>query len=279
MDDYNDDNDFRQCVWNSNFDLNIVKLLKAGRLLGSVSKSVELIQKVVDDVHYLIVGVGFFDVLASILLQPVLSPQEDEERILAYLIVKNQDKSVDCGISRLIDSFIYSRKRKTNVACNVLKIISSYIVHDNSDNDNEDNFQNARNAPKALVKVLIEEKDENIIDMCLNLLIRLDSRDDYLSMIAFGICEALMYIMKTFPLDQNKMDNVLDIIYEIIYYGDHIEIFVSLGLIHSLVELYNSPYEYNLIPSLVRSSCRYDEDIINQFIALGIPKGSNFFTV
>jgi hypothetical protein len=133
----------------------MVKLLQGGKLLGRVSKSVELIQEIVDNVRYLTVSFGFFDSLASILLQPVLSPQEDEERILAYLIVKNQDKSIDCGISRLIDSFIYSRKRKTSVACNVLKIISRFIIQDNSDSDNEDNFQNALNIPKALVKVLI----------------------------------------------------------------------------------------------------------------------------
>jgi hypothetical protein len=285
MIDYNDDDNFRECVWyNSNFDRNMIKLLQEGRLLGRVSKSVELIQKIVDDVHYLDVSASFFNSLASILLKPVLSAQEDEERILAYLIVKNQDKSIDCSISRLIDSYIYSRKGKTRIACNVLKIISRFIVHENSDRDNKDNFENALKISKALVKVLIEEKDENIIDMCLNLLIRLDSRDDYLSMIeidylsmiGIGICEALMNIIKTFPLDRKKMENVQSIIYDITYNGQLIEIFVSLGLLHSLVEAFNSPYQ-ELIPDLVGNLCKCDKRIIDQFIALGVPKGSDFF--
>jgi hypothetical protein len=272
----------------NDFDLNIVILLQGGDC-WRVRKSLELIQKIVGDAHNSIIRKlirdddEMFDSLASILLQPIESSDENEKRSLVYLIAKNQDKSIDFGIARLIDSFLYSRKGKTDIARNVLKILTVFI---DQEQGNEDFILNARsNIPKALIKTLIEEKDADIIKMSLELWIGLDQDvHDFNSMCSGqeGICEALICIMKTHPSDRNKMFNVIYIILGIVCHSGHdsyIEEFITLGLLNSLVEVFNNCPDVNRIgpvAGLVGFLCTYNRSWIEEFYALGIPKGSRF---
>jgi hypothetical protein len=141
---------FGEAVWyNNNFDSNLAKLSRGGDC-RRVRKSLVFITHMINGESdcILIVSAEMFDSLASIILQPMLSSQEDNERKLVYLIAKNQDMAIDGSISRLIDSFIYSRKEKVSIAYNVLKILSAFeCIH----------ISNGTKIPKALIKILIKK--------------------------------------------------------------------------------------------------------------------------
>jgi hypothetical protein len=100
----------------------------------------------------------FFDALASIWCQPIRSSHEDEETKWFYLIVKNQDKAIDHGISRLIYSFLYSPQGKCAIMCDALSIMSTF-VNDDSPVKNIIYCLKAPYIPKAFVNILIELKD------------------------------------------------------------------------------------------------------------------------
>lgn len=159
-----EDSAFRQNVWyNNDFDDNMVKLLQEGDC-WKVRKSLELLDEIVEDADDLTVSVEIFDSLALILLQPMQSSEEYEERKWVYLIMKNQDKPITQDTSRLIDSFLYSEEGKVRISANVLKIITTFI-NDNTEDDedfdlgsNKVHFLDASNIPKALVEILSEKK-------------------------------------------------------------------------------------------------------------------------
>jgi hypothetical protein len=268
----------------NDFDSNLIKLFEGGNC-WRVRKSLVIIQKIVDDTHDIPVSVDFFCSLASILLQPLRSFQEDEERKMTYLIIKNQNTAIDNGISRLIDSFLYSRKGKTAIAYNVLQIISSVIVNQNND-DNIENFSYSASIPKALIKTIIEEKENaDVIEMCLKLLRKYQLNQGpcydsakYTDFIGNGICEALMFIMKTYTYDFDKMKIMIQTLLDITDNRHHIERFVGLGLVDSLVQLFNSPRDYEDLKELVYDLHDYDKDIFRKFYKLDIPEGwSKFF--
>jgi hypothetical protein len=277
------DSEFRQAVWyGNNFDSNIVILLRGGDC-WRVRKSLELIQKIVEGAHNITVYGDFFDSLASILLQPIRSSKEDEERKLVYLIATNQDRSLDFGVSRLIHSFLYSRKGKTDIAFSILKIISAFVCQEDSDGTNEDNLETAADITNALIKTLIEEKNADVIWMSLELLSTKYDDDSYHSIfdpfIERGICEVLMCIMKTYPSDRNKIFLVIEtIVYIIEKDSVHIDTFVSLGILNSLVKVFNkSPDQYECLRVIVDLVCTYNRNYISSFCALGVPRDSKFF--
>jgi hypothetical protein len=119
------DSNFCGYVWNDNdFDGNIVTLLNGGDC-WRVSKSLELLADIANDESDLTVGIELFDALASIILQPLaeLSDFEGEETNWVYLIHKNQVKTIDHGILRWINSFLYSRKEKCAIVVNAVRLI------------------------------------------------------------------------------------------------------------------------------------------------------------
>jgi hypothetical protein len=279
---------FLRIVWSwvNDFDLIIAKLLRGGDC-WRVRKSLGLIQKIIGLHNNTFIRKSIhdfdemFDSLASILLQPIESSNEKEKRRLVYLIVKNQETSIDFGIARFIDSFLYSRKGKTDIDRNVLKILTAFI--DQEQGNREDFFRGSTSKiPKALIKTLIEEKDADIIKMSLLLCSSLDQKvHDFNSMCREqeGLCEALICIMKTYPSDRDDMINVIDVICGIFRHDDYVEEFVALGLLNSLVEVFNnSPDDdYDDIPVLVGLLCTYNRSWIEKFYALGIPKRSRFW--
>jgi hypothetical protein len=135
------DSFIRQNVWDhNNFESNIIKLIKGGDC-WRVRKSLKLIQNVVVDCTDLGVNVEVFDSLASMLLHPLRSSAEDAELKWVYLITKNQDSAIDSDISRLINSFLYSRKGRSSIVHNVLNIISAFVFVQMDHNDAYDTFQ------------------------------------------------------------------------------------------------------------------------------------------
>jgi hypothetical protein len=115
---------FRENIWKFNdFDSNMVILLQGGNC-WRVSKSLELMLKLVDGSD-LEISAELFDALASIVLHPVLADLLNEELQWAYLIAKNQEKAIDNGISRLINSYLYSWKGKSVINFNVINIIDA----------------------------------------------------------------------------------------------------------------------------------------------------------
>jgi hypothetical protein len=121
------DSNFCGHIWNDNhFDSYVVTLLNGGDC-WRVSKSLELLADIASDESDLTVGIELFDALASIILQPLteLSDLEDEEMKWVYLIHKNQANTIDHGILRWINSFLYSRKAKRAIAVNAVRLINT----------------------------------------------------------------------------------------------------------------------------------------------------------
>jgi hypothetical protein len=69
----------------------------------------ELIQKMVVDAYDLRASYDIFDLLTSMILDPM---REDDEMKWIYFIANNQEKAIDADICRLINSFLYSRMGK-----------------------------------------------------------------------------------------------------------------------------------------------------------------------
>jgi hypothetical protein len=120
-----------------------------------------------------------------------------------------------------------------------LKIINEFAYFGGvSPSKNLVHFSNAEKVPEALVKILIEEDGDDVIEICLtaanNFSIGLEGF--YSSFIDAGIMEAL----KIF----NSSINDMHVMFLQMIVGDMI---------------------------------LYDENLIERFHELGIPKGSNFF--
>jgi hypothetical protein len=117
------DADFCGHVWNGNdFDSSVATLLNGGDC-WRVRKSLELLVAIVDDQSDLTTCIELFEALAFIILKRQLSSLEDEELKWAYLIANNQAKTIDHGILRWINSFLYSQKEKNNIALNAIRIM------------------------------------------------------------------------------------------------------------------------------------------------------------
>jgi hypothetical protein len=276
------DRTFCQNVWSENcFDNSMVNLLMGGDC-WRVRKSLGLIQNIVINAHDLTVSAGFFESLASILLQPMLSAVEDDEMKWVSLIAKDQNMALDPGISRLINSFLYSRKGKSSIAYNVLNIIC--VLTDLESNDIEE-FSPTLPFIEALVKILKEEKDNtDVLDVCLKLIRRLVTTDyDDCSdcpgceVGIYGICQALVTIMSMYSFDEHKLNDIIEIIFVITPHGENTKKFLKAGLLRALVEVFNSPYHFEHFTELIQYLCEYDYDIFGQFYRLGIPEGSSCF--
>jgi hypothetical protein len=109
-----------------------------------------------------VVSLQIFESLALIALQPIQSVLIDEEMKWTYLIAKNQEKATAHEISRLINS-----KAKSGITFNALKIF--YELTDKyCPEESLIHSGNALNIPKAVVKLLIEEKEDRyIVEICL----------------------------------------------------------------------------------------------------------------
>jgi hypothetical protein len=149
------DSVFGNKVWEANeFYGNMVELLKGGDR-WRVQKSLEVLSKLVDkDGDYsLSLGNEFFESLASIVLQPEQAIFIDKERVWIHLIAKNQNKPIDQDISRLINSFLYSRKEETTVTKYIVDTIHGFINQKVGIHENCIYLSDAPNVPLALVRL------------------------------------------------------------------------------------------------------------------------------
>jgi hypothetical protein len=302
------DSDFGKEVWmNNNFRSNLIKLLEGGDC-WRVRKSLNLLLQIVgdwrdyDSLRDLSVGTKFLNSLASITLQSLRSSQEDEEMKGVYLIRKNHKKTIPCGILRLINSFLYSRKEKIIVAYNALEIISAFIDEEVSPKQNLVNFTEAPNIPKAIVKFLIEEKANNdVVELCLHLAYALvtlpninDVRTVRKNFLKCGICKALMLIIDMYTSNNKIMKYAIYIIYLIIQDKENIPAMITKELLIALVQVFNSPVfipkegqnpedyvfedsDRNAHKGIVERLCASNDTVIEQFNLLGVPEGSSFF--
>jgi hypothetical protein len=148
-----------------------------------------------------------------------------------------QEKSINHGILRLINSFLYSRQEKTAIACNVLKIFSAFINYGPTFID-----YIAGEIPEALVKILYEENsNKNVIKICLKVANHLvscshiDIQSVSSKFVRCGICEAIMFIMEIHPHDEEMIRKLLSIIGNIVLEGENIPRFITAGLLNALV--------------------------------------------
>lgn len=289
---------FGKTVWGSNyFDGNMVKLLNGGDC-WRVRKTLELISDNFKGMtSNLIVSVAIFDSLASTLLEPL--HLGDGSNYWIYLIAKNQDRVVDCDISRLINSFLYSREGKTSIARNILKIIYSFCEEKYRRQTSTLRLSHSRKIPEALVKVLIEEKrNEDVIDLCLNIVHTLvmpmfNHQELAFCLVEHGICEALITVIDIYSFNEEIVNKVLRITQFIVkknhrktLFGDdwnqtwvNLERFISAGLLEGIVQAYNSPINCPELKYLVTNMYEYDGALKLAFYGLGIPEGSDVFSL
>jgi hypothetical protein len=286
---------FGRNVWTgNNFDSNMIKLIKKGDC-WRLRKSLKFIKDIVY-YDFSIGSVEFYDSLASLLMKPTISFQEDEEMEWASFIVRKQDKAIDLGISRLINSFLYSRKGKTEIAWNVLNIILTL--------KDEEDFSSRMNSiskspfiARALVQTLNQEKDDtHVVNVCLEIariMITAESGHFLCHTIGYEICPALIMIIDMYLNDEEKMNNVLLLIYDIIFYRETIPLFKTTDLFRALVQIFESPCHHDILTDVVmRISAHNDDlnlqffesqgriphdDFLHQFHKLGIPEESTFF--
>jgi hypothetical protein len=125
---------FRENVWQMNgFERNMVRLLGGGDR-WRLRKTLEVLSKLIDNDRDCDVKVNdkFFNSLASIILQPDQSSPLTGESKWTYLITNDQNKPIDRGISRLINSFLYSKRGNTNIVFNLLNLMSALVLRDSS---------------------------------------------------------------------------------------------------------------------------------------------------
>lgn len=276
-----EDSIFRQNVWNSsNFERNMIRLLQGGDF-WRLRKSLKLIHKIIDDTDSLTVSSKVFNSLASILLCPMRSSDEDVERRWIYLIAKNREMSIDPGICRVINSFPYSQKGEICIAQNVLEIISSFINGDFCEGANEENFSYAEDMPKALVEILCEKKGNgSVIEVCLELLNSLEDNgwsEIFEKLVKCGICEALITLIKVYPHIENRVRLAIDVMLVILPYGANLGKFLNQELYVALVNVFHSQYHYEKLSLLVENIVDCLHDGPNCFHDLGITEGSSFF--
>jgi hypothetical protein len=146
---------FKEEVWGCNsFDGNLVRLLRE-KDCWRLKRSLELIMNVVGVSSTFAVSRQIFESLALIALQPIQSLLDDGEMKWTHLISKNQQNAISLEIPRLINSFLYSRKEKTIITFNALKIVYELTDPDICPQENLINFAQAchfaygSNIPKA----------------------------------------------------------------------------------------------------------------------------------
>jgi hypothetical protein len=76
-----------------------------------------------------------------------------KQREWIHLISKNQNKSIDHDISRLINSFLYSRKEETTVTKYIVDTIHGFINQKVGIHENCIYLSDAPNVPLALVRL------------------------------------------------------------------------------------------------------------------------------
>lgn len=302
-------NFFLGYVWLKNdFDRNVLKVVNLLKGVDSwrANKFLGLIFDTILDQNYVYIeiSVEIFDSLASLLLTK-------DERNWPYLISKNNGWKIDNGLSRLINSFIYSPKDRGELSYNVLEIMT-YFTSERNCKENYINFLNAPNIRKALVKIFVEEKENECLVCDFSHLVyqavayrRTDQepgieeslqivRRDF---VRCGICEAMMPIVKNL-LNSNvrhkhvNMFHAFNIIYFLIEYFGNIPNLISAGLLEILVQYFNSPFKHmdgwsvtdgeyiytsKYLYKIVGHLCEYDSNIIQKFHELGIAEGSNLF--
>jgi hypothetical protein len=212
--------EFLEAVWDShNFEINIVRLLGSGDI-SIVNKLLESFNKFQPFGSEVTLCAAFFDALASILIKV-------DDRKWMYLIAKNQDREIDHGISRLINSFLCSRKEKENIICNVLELLCN-LTEQLDDINNRQSILDVPN--KALVQVLSEENvNDKIINYSITFLAAVASYDSgrdaevesmteesyqivRVDLVRFGIREVLMPIFTSTNLGLIEVLNIIDFI-------------------------------------------------------------------
>jgi hypothetical protein len=121
-------NVFPNEVWTRTFLNNIVKLFKGG-YGRELYESLHLLQSLTRNESELECTPALFDELSLILLQRNTLTVENEQRNWAYLILKNGEQKIDHGISRLINSFLFSSRKDTiiNITSNALLTIRNFV--------------------------------------------------------------------------------------------------------------------------------------------------------
>jgi hypothetical protein len=201
-----------------------------------------------------------------------------------YLIARNQEKTKNHDIPRLINSFLYSRKGETAIVISILDMIKAFIDVEVFNNVNCETYSNVPSLPGALVTILVKEKgNPGVIGVCLDVANSLfnctkgDYREICRNFVRYGICEALVSIAEIYILDTAKMEDILGLISIIIVedWGSHIERFITAGLLTVLVLVLvakTRERSYNLkIREIVESVYEHDAEIIPQSIEMGMP--------
>lgn len=91
----------------------------------------------------------------------------------ALLIAKNQEITLDHGILRLINSYLYSRKAKNTIAYSILKTISAFIAFNPlivSPKDDVVYLPKVLTGQSALANILKDENhDYDVTKICLDI--------------------------------------------------------------------------------------------------------------
>jgi hypothetical protein len=236
---------FGKYVWrNNDFCSNLAKLLRGGDC-WKVRKSLELIRNTVWDACDFTGNAEMFNSLASIILQPRQFSEVDNEMRWVFLIEKNQEKPINKDITRLINSFLYSREGKNTIVTYVLNIIYGFICDEGdegSDDENIDIITDETDIPNALVNILLMEiRNTDVIGDCLDVVYNLvkfegtNSRENVCRRIetsqSNGIWKALFTIIEIYINDENKIANVVSIIFYLTKYGRDIEDAEDIALV------------------------------------------------
>jgi hypothetical protein len=212
-------------------------------------------------------------------VQSILSSLNNEEEMQwAYLISKNQEKEIDHGILRLINSFPYSRKDKNGIFYIALETIYELLDEELCAEENLIHFANAPNVPKALVKLLIDEKENteiiNVRLALVSILVTLDNSEIDIqivnrSLVTCGICEAVVHFMEIPTIDEDKIHSAIQIINYIIDF-ESISRFITAGLLEALMHVCYSPI-FEKLDHASHTALVKRLKIFQQFYDLGFP--------
>jgi hypothetical protein len=224
------------------------------------------------------VSIEIFDLLASVISHPT----NEKDIKWVHLISKNQEKAIDQDITRLINSFLYSRNEITAITSTAQRIIFLLINNKSSPEVNEFNFRRSTSIPIALVKILIEERgNPEFIQICLILSYKLVSqgyRDLISDFIECGICEALLPLIDIYISDTDKINKILCIILCIIQAPSSIPTLINAGLLKALVQIFEYEGISHFFSHVIKTLCAWNKkEIVTQFRILGVSKTSNFF--
>jgi hypothetical protein len=289
---------FKESVWKDNeFDDNMVKLLNGGdcwRLRKSLKLLSALVDPEIGNCDFK-VSIEIFNSLASVILHPTRSSLKDDEIKWVHLISKNQEKAIDQDITRLINSFLYSRNEITAITSTAQRIIYLLINDKGSPEVNEFNFRESRKIPIVLVKILEEERrNPDFIEICLLLSYMLISQGYYASSLSYdvrlrisdfiqcGICEALLPLIDIYISDADKINEILYTILCIIQVPSSIPRLITAGLLKALVQIFecerNSWDISHSLSGIIKKLCVWNKkQIVSQFRMLGIRKRSGFY--